>query len=119
MSEEVKENQNKSVPGKNGGARPGAGRPKGRQNLMTRDLRALLKEVITEEDVQRLFQEWYDSGDYKKQLSVIEYVYGKPNQSLTVDGKVDIEFAKLMKDLHDIGGKDTKGPTDNKEPVSQ
>ena len=115
MEEGLNKNQKIS---RRGGARPGAGRPKGSKNLLTKELKELLSEVITEEDVQELFQEWYNSGEHKKQLAVIEYIYGKPQQNVSMGGNLNVDFANLMKKLH-IEGKDTKGQEDNKEPVSE
>lgn len=51
MSETEKQKNNSTVPGKNGGARPGAGRPKGSENQSTKD-----KRIVQEKLKQRVLK---------------------------------------------------------------
>ena len=116
--QDLNKNQEKSS---YGGRRDGAGRPKGATNKVHRNLRNMLQEEITEEQVIDLFKTWFLSGDFKKQLSAIEYLYGKPTQPTDLNMSGDEEFRNILSKLIGINEEDDteESEENDKSPVSE
>lgn len=78
--EELKNNhKNQIVPGKNGGARPGAGRPKGSGH------KPKIADDLTEEQKKELIDKIYEKameGDSKLLQFLAEQIYGKAQQNI-------------------------------------
>ena len=90
----MKNNQRKS-PGKVGGARPGAGRPKGAVNRATADIRAAA-QVYTEDALATLAQIMKAGESEAARVAaantILDRGFGKPRQSMDVDASGDMKI---------------------------
>jgi predicted ArsR family transcriptional regulator len=88
----VKNNQRKS-PGNVGGARPGAGRPKGSLNKATADIKAAA-QAYTEDALATLAQIMKAGESEAARVaaanSILDRGFGKPRQSMDVDATTDM-----------------------------
>ncbi len=88
----MKNNQRKS-PGNVGGARPGAGRPKGSLNKATADIKAAA-QAYTEDALATLAQIMKAGESEAARVaaanSILDRGFGKPRQSMDVDATTDM-----------------------------
>jgi predicted ArsR family transcriptional regulator len=88
----VKNNQRKS-PGNVGGARPGAGRPKGSLNKATADIKAAA-QAYTEDALATLAQIMKAGESEAARVaaanSILDRGFGKPRQSMDLDATTDM-----------------------------
>jgi len=93
----VKNNQRKS-PGNVGGARPGAGRPKGSLNKATADIKAAAQAYT--EDALATLAKIMKSGESEAARvaaanSILDRGFGKPRQSVDLDAQVKADFSTI------------------------
>lgn len=88
----MKNNQRKS-PGNVGGARPGAGRPKGSLNKATADIKAAA-QAYTEDALATLAQIMKAGESEAARVaaanSILDRGFGKPRQSMDLDATTDM-----------------------------
>jgi hypothetical protein len=93
----VKNNQRKS-PGNVGGARPGAGRPKGSLNKATADIKAAA-QAYTEDALATLAQIMKAGESEAARVaaanSILDRGFGKPRQSVDLDAQVKADFSTI------------------------
>lgn len=97
---ELKSNQ--KIVGKNGGARPGAGRPKGSTNKLK------VTDFFTGEDKERVVQVARDfvldaeRPDKDMTKFLFEQLFGKATQKVAGDDEMDaLKFIQIIKDARD------------------
>jgi hypothetical protein len=93
----VKNNHRKSL-GSVGGARPGAGRPKGSLNKATADIKAAA-QAYTEDALATLAQIMKAGESEAARVaaanSILDRGFGKPRQSMDLDAQVKAEFSTI------------------------
>jgi len=93
----VKNNQRKS-PGNVGGARPGAGRPKGSLNKATADIKAAA-QAYTEDALATLAQIMKAGESEAARVaaanSILDRGFGKPRQAVDLDAQVKADFSTI------------------------
>jgi len=93
----VKNNQRKSS-GNVGGARPGAGRPKGSLNKATADIKAAA-QAYTEDALATLAQIMKAGESEAARVaaanSILDRGFGKPRQSVDLDAQVKADFSTI------------------------
>ena len=93
----MKNNHRKS-PGNVGGARPGAGRPKGSLNKATADIKAAA-QAYTEDALATLAQIMKAGESEAARVaaanSILDRGFGKPRQSVDLDAQVKAEFSTI------------------------
>ncbi len=93
----MKNNQRKS-PGNVGGARPGAGRPKGSLNKATADIKAAA-QAYTEDALATLAQIMKAGESEAARVaaanSILDRGFGKPRQSVDLDAQVKADFSTI------------------------
>lgn len=97
--------------GKNGGARPGAGRKKGSTN------RPQLRDHLTEKDILDLVKkarELAQAGDTKMLAFILEHAYGKAPQAIEakIDGSLMITFDKAFTKVTDETSSEATGDSE-------
>ena len=93
----MKNNQRKS-PGNVGGARPGAGRPKGSLNKATADIKAAA-QAYTEDALATLAQIMKAGESEAARVaaanSILDRGFGKPRQAVDLDAQVKADFSTI------------------------
>jgi len=98
--------------------RPGRGRPKGRKNKVTEDIRALVhRRVDYDKVVKALEKRAVESSDRAAQV-LLEYGFGKPVESVNVNASISqTEIARTAAEVLYSAGSGFISPPDKGLPL--